>query len=792
MPIIIFSQSGSLFKGVIVDSENNTVIPGARISVVGTNTGTYTGSTGKFRLIVPENKYILKISSIGYKSIEQSISKSNDSIIIKLVPIPIITGIVEVTAAITPEQIIQRAIVRKNDNISKIHTFSGTLYSKLVIEAGGSLVSKSTIRSNSISMSAGLGSSDNDSSNKNQAFLLETFSKNYFDYDNKINQSTIFQRRQTSNIPADQNVLTIGNFISFYNDEIDLINTKFVTPLAENALNYYKFKLLKREMLDKKYIYVLDVSPSTRIFPTFTGIIKIVEGDYNIIEADLKPSDNSSIAFIDSLQIRQKYNESEEKLWYPAYLDVKGKVKVDVIKGLFDMKLYLTATSIYNDVEINKILPDSVFQSDKKSVYKINERKIVNVEPTADKPDKSFWEKNSLREISPAELALYQISDSTITDSSRVSNFTKSEPTFFGYDYFPYFDFNRVGSISLGMDFDMKLSSLHIFSTQYFSFGQQKWYGKAGFNIDLISQLKLSGEVYSNIAETGFDKSYPRILNTISSALAGIDYYDYMQTDGIGFKLNTNLMGIKIDAGANFERNFSLLRTTKNTIFQTLNWRNNPGIEEGNYNKYHLNLKYGELGFFNIASKFDFEIGVDANLIQYESKSYPSINAKAIITIPTFSTGYNPMMLNLCAEGGIADQDSPLQYQFRLPTKLFIINRFGNFFSAPVAGFGGTRYFGFHGNFNFTDIWWRFLGLPTFEGRGLDLIAGASFAKYFSGSRNTYPDTDYDYYGEAGFGLSRIPTFISNVIFLGVDFRWGLGPLGNSKFGWALTGTLPF
>jgi hypothetical protein len=786
IPVSLFSESGRLIKGIIIDEENGSLISGARVSIVGTNSGTYSSSFGKFRLNIPLDKNLIRISSIGYKSIEQSISKSIDSIIIKLVSNPVTTGTVEVTAAISPEQIIQRAIERKKDNIFKIHTFSGNLYSKLVFEAGGSLVSSTNVKSGSVSISAGFGGGD-DSTNKNQAFLLETFSRNYNDYDKNINQSTIFQRRQTSNVPADQNLLTIGNFISFYDDEIDLINTKFVTPLADKALSYYNFKLIKREMLDKKYIYVLEVNPSTRIFPSFTGIIKIVEGEYNIIEADLKPGDNSSIPFVDSLQIRQKYNESEEKLWYPAYLDIKGKVKVDVIKGLIDMKLYMSATSIYNDVEINKLLPDSVYQLDKKSVYKSSERKIVNVEPSADSLDLSFWDNNSLREITPKELELYKI-----TDTTKKADTAKSEPSSSGFTRVPYLDFNRVGSISLGINFGIKISSLNTYYIPYYSIGQNSWYGSSGFNIDLFKPLKFSGEIYSTIAETGFNKNYSRFLNTISSALAGWDYYDYMQSDGFGFKLNSDISNINIEAGANFERNFSLLKTTDRSIFQNYKRRNNPAVDEGNFNKYHLNIKYGDLGFLIQTSKFDFEIAVNANLIQKDDISYPSINAKGIVSIPTFFTGYNPMMLYLCADGGIADENSPLQYQFRMSDRLFIINRFGNFYSTKVSEFGGSRYFLFHGNFNFTDIWWRYLGLPTFEGRGLDLIAGGSFAKYYSGNRNTYRDTGDDYYGEAGFGLSRIPTFFSNVIFLSFDFRWGIGPIGSGRFGWSLSGTLPF
>ena len=60
IPISLFSETGRLIKGVILEDEKGLAIPGARISVVGTNTGTYTSSNGQFRLNVPAVKISLK------------------------------------------------------------------------------------------------------------------------------------------------------------------------------------------------------------------------------------------------------------------------------------------------------------------------------------------------------------------------------------------------------------------------------------------------------------------------------------------------------------------------------------------------------------------------------------------------------------------------------------------------------------------------------------------------------------------------------------------------------------
>ena len=114
------------------------------------------------------------------------------------------------------------------------------------------------------------------------------------------------------------------------------------------------------------------------------------------------------------------------------------------------------------------------------------------------------------------------------------------------------------------------------------------------------------------------------------------------------------------------------------------------------------------------------------------------------------------------------------------------------FYSAPIGVYGGNEYYTVHLNYNLTDLWWRAIGLPRFEGRGMDLILSGSSGRYISHPSSYYKQTGNDLYSEIGFGLSRIPTFISNVGYLSFDARWGLGPLAHDSFGWGLGITLPF
>jgi hypothetical protein len=115
----------------------------------------------------------------------------------------------------------------------------------------------------------------------------------------------------------------------------------------------------------------------------------------------------------------------------------------------------------------------------------------------------------------------------------------------------------------------------------------------------------------------------------------------------------------------------------------------------------------------------------------------------------------------------------------------------------PINAFGGTQYVRAHIEHNFTDLWWRAIGLPTFENnRGVDLIGVFGAAKMWQDNAPFTPGRTYDatndYYMEAGFAVGRIPSFISDLIYLRFDARWPVGGMAQrGSFGWAISLSSP-
>ena len=439
--------------GEVYNIKTSEAIPGASIRIMNTNKGTYSSTRGKFRIPFLNGKIKIKVSSLGYKSKVFDINKNTDSLKVYLEPVAIMLNGVEKVEAIDVNEVVRRAIARKKNNLKKLKTFQGTLYSKLVMELGGDIFQASS-EGSSFTLSASLGDKAPD---KYKMFVMETFSDVKTDLEKNKKHIEITQRRQTANMTPESNLMAIGEFINFYDEYIDFFNIEIATPLNHDAFSYYDFEMLDKTILDDRYIYIIKVTPNTNTFPVFEGTISIVEKTYNLIELDLKPSEKTAIPFMEDIHFVQKFSEIERDIWFPTYLFVSAKADVEILKGIMEVNMDVKVTSIFSDVLVNKKLPDYLYKKnygydkfygfvkdsltgkvDSTRKYRLRNRALLTVAKMADSSDIDYWEKNSLREISKREKEMYRMVDSLVAEEDTLS--AKSGDDWLPFDYSPYLD----------------------------------------------------------------------------------------------------------------------------------------------------------------------------------------------------------------------------------------------------------------------------------------------------------------------------------------------------------------
>ncbi len=794
----VYSQSPTIV-GKVFDKETQKPIPGVRVTVANTNRGTYSTSAGFFRItnVTPGSK--VQFRSIGYRPYTLVFDGNfSDTLKIFLTPSPIKIGEVEAIGDIEVNDIIKRALKKKQDNLKKLRTLQAKVYSKLYFKIGGFFDDIETNFKGS-SIDAKISTTKEKERKRDsllakffEEIIAETFSNVFIEYEKNIKYSEITERRQTANFPKEANILVLNEFLSFYEDKVKIFSTEFVAPLAQNCFDYYQYELLGKELFGDLYVYTIRIKPKTNLYPLFEGVIKILEKNYNLLELELAPSQKSSVDFLDSLKYSQKFTAMNDSIWQPSFLEVKGKINIQIVKGIFDFTFNFRAVSIVSDAIINQPLPDSI-------LYKVEKEKIA-VSPKADSTKEEFWSQNSLVETSNYELSVYKRIDSL---SKQVDTIQKKIKSNFDWGINILSEnigtgFNRVTGYSLGLSPFLKFRNFSIEFNPFYSFGREKLYFSTDLKYSPNSQSKLTLSIFSDISPSTMDNKMPLFLNNIFAYIFHWDYYDYFFRRGyrLEYSLGENNFIDFFNLRTYFEHSeqSSLSKINTKSLFTKSDWRNNPSIDEGKYNIFSILIEFGNLppGFGFSVSEIDIKYRFNFQIIAGTKNNkqpfgifYPSF----LIKVPTFFTGYEPMTLSLLLEGGYSTSQTPVQYCFRMPNFFGL----GNFYTAPTGFFGGNRFYALHFQYDFSDLWWRVIRLPLINKRGISLQLSGAVGYY-----DNYPIKEKSYksteklYTEFGFGVSRIPIFVSNLAYWGFEIRYNTSKHFENRWGLSISLSTPF
>ncbi len=767
--------SAETIYGIIKGNDNKKALPGASVRIVGTPRGTYANNYGMFKLILNNNEKELLVKSLGYKSKTVNINSLTDTLKIYLEPARVVSGTAVVYGDIEPHTLIERAIARKQENSKKIKTVQGKLQTKLFADGTESFSSSSTNETSSMTVTF---SSGDDEKEKPAKVLMESISMTYIDKEENINHSHIISRRQTKNIPNEVNQIVVNDFINFYNDRIDLLNTKIVSPLADDAFDYYNFEIVEKEMLDGKYIYIVNVKPSTTLYPTFNGTIMISEGDYDFVGADLTPSSHTALPFLKDIRMVEKFEKYDENLWYPNYLQFETRVDMDVIAGAYNLSIDFSATRIYSDLKLNEPLPDSLYR---KTINRIT------VSPLADSTTNEYWRENSLFTNSEEDEKIYAEIDSLVAENDSLQHEHN-----WAFNIVPYIDFNRASDVSYGLTPSINFKDAALEYTGFYSTGLDEFLSTVTYNqLYYTNEFTFQGsaEYFQGIGTFSEDKTTPAWLNTLQAGIFGKDYYDYYREEGYRFSLGIGYKSLSLGLGYQNSSQESIGVNTSNYLFGDKDWRANPDITSTEFQIVNYSLSWGNQGFLGLGSPYFLRVygtfGNDKDM----DKSFNTFHAEGRAALPIYETGYKPIELTVAAQAAIASEDTPIQYQLRLQNNVIFQNSMFGLYSAPIAMYGGKELYSSNVTLDFSDFLWRALGLPVYNGRGIDVALIGSVAYTYSDKQNYYMETGAKGYLETGFHIGRIPTFFSDVMFLGFDFR---KQIDGSNTGWGLSISSPF
>lgn len=297
----------------IISNEKGEPIPFASITVKGSKEGTTSNNQGLYFLELPAGTYTITCRHVGYERQEKTITVAKDELQLnfnlKEQSVSLGEVVVKAGAEDPAYAIIRKAIKKRKEYVNENDRYTCEVYSK------GTMSLRDFPKR---FMGETVDFEDGDSSKKKMIYLSETVSKFSVDKPNKEKTEVISTRVSGQ---SDGFGFAGADFLSFYENNVQISNSLnprgFVSPIAENALYYYKYKYEGAFSEEGKLISKIKVIPKRRYEPCFSGYINIVEDEWRIHSLELQLVKESQMNFADTLRVEQLYRQMGVNYWVP-------------------------------------------------------------------------------------------------------------------------------------------------------------------------------------------------------------------------------------------------------------------------------------------------------------------------------------------------------------------------------------------------------------------------------------------------------------------------------------------
>ena len=393
-------------SGTITDDKGN-ILPFASVLIKGSSQGTTSNNLGKYFLDLPAGNYTIVCQYVGYARQEKKVQLNVESIILDFQLSVQQTNLKEVVIKSGAEdpayEIIRHAIKKRKSYENPLDSFTCEAYIKTLIRSR-SLPSKILGKTFSDEDRKDLGV---DSEGRGIIYLSESLTKIAFKKPDKVKLEVISGRESGSNGYG----FNFPTFINFYNNNVNIFITQlsprgYVSPIADGALNYYKYKFLGSFIEDGKEINQIRVIPKRRFEPLFSGTINITEGDWRIHSLDLILTKEYQLEIVDSLIIKQIHMPITPVIWRTQNQVVNFSFKK------FGIDVTGNFLNVYNNYLLEPRFRKKYFNN-----------VVVKYDTGVNKKSFEYWDSLRPVPLAPEELEDFRVKDSSFksrNDSARL------------------------------------------------------------------------------------------------------------------------------------------------------------------------------------------------------------------------------------------------------------------------------------------------------------------------------------------------------------------------------------
>ncbi|TKC04444.1 DUF5686 and carboxypeptidase regulatory-like domain-containing protein [Pedobacter frigoris] len=560
-------------SGTINDTDGQPV-PFASVYIKNTTTGTSANIDGVYSFAVNPGTVTIIYRAIGYKAIEKSIElteNTTQNITLSAEAYTLNNVTIKANAEDPAYEIIRQAIKARKQHLTEVAAYTTNVYIKGVQKLVGA---PKRFFGRDIQKTLDL-----DTNRKGILYLSESTSTFAYQRPDNIHEEMISSKTAGQNNAFSFNKAS-DLIINFYDNillENKLSTRGFVSPISDNAMLYYRYKLLGVSNENGATINKIQIIPRRGYDPVFNGIIYIKDDSWHLVNAEVFLTKSSGINLIDILNIKQQFLKVEDT-YMPSNINFQfnGNILGFKFEGYY--------VGVYNNYNLHPDFPKNYFNGE-----------ILKITKAVNKKDSLFWLNNRPIPLTAEESRDYVRKDSiaALKTSKRYLDSLEKANNKFGAVKFivsGYTINNRYKRTSVSLDplykavfyntvegFAIKYGATYtkrLEDSRQYSIRPEIRYGfsnktltgslSANYVYDPVKRANIYISGGSGIYDLNNHGSMSLLGNTINSLLFETNFSKFYKKEFANIGTTRELaIGLQASLGAGYSRNYNLVNTTQ-------------------------------------------------------------------------------------------------------------------------------------------------------------------------------------------------------------------------------------
>lgn len=396
-------QAQFQINGIVNDSSNKP-LPFATIKTSDSNSA-ITDIDGKFILTISAKTSSFTVSYVGFQS--KTIAVADNK---KFYPVSLSQKSDDLKEVIISNEnpalgVLKKVIANKNQNNPqrKLHSFEYKTYNKLTVTANpdsiDGRIDSSAAYKDLDKKIINVDSSDykfKEIISKQHLFQTEKISQYQFG-NNKLKETVLGTKMAGFKQPVYEIIAFNLQSISIYDPKYELLETKYESPISNNALGDYNYKLLDTVSIKGRDTYMVYFKYKQKRKSGLEGVLYIDKENFAIAKAVMRIK-----GVLDISGIHEFEYDTAEKLWFQSnttFKIVKGKNNEDI--KILGGTIQFDADSDEDVEPRKKVASDFTYLISESNSFDVhfntssaikNPSLYIEIKEDANKKPESFWE----------------------------------------------------------------------------------------------------------------------------------------------------------------------------------------------------------------------------------------------------------------------------------------------------------------------------------------------------------------------------------------------------------------